>query len=133
MKNWISVKLAGNILIGASAVIAVLQILVIFGVIPFDMLWGGNFTEEEEDPTLQFQLIVLFVTFLFGAALAVKVGYIKTQKFDEWINLFFWIMFIYFIINGMANLASGITFIKMILAFIALILAFFTYRLVIEK
>ena len=131
MKDFISVKLAGNILIGSTAVLILIQILVMAGIVPFEMLWGG--LPPEDESTMKFEIISLAVSSVFLAALAVKVGYIKTEKFSEVISLLFWVIFMYLIINAIGNLISGITFAKVLLAPVALILAFFTYRLVIDK
>ena len=47
MKKLISAKLAGNILLAALGVLFVFHILVLLGVLPADIVWGGQITDAQ--------------------------------------------------------------------------------------
>ncbi len=79
MKKFISAKLAGNILLAALGVLFIFHILVILGLIPADIVWGGQVKDAQANLVL-LETIALLVTLLFIFIVAVKTGYIKMDR-----------------------------------------------------
>ena len=56
----------------------------------------------------------------------------KTHKFTKATTVGTWIIFAFLILNTVGNLASNVSFERLVFAPITLILAFFAFRLAIE-
>jgi hypothetical protein len=73
------------------------------------------------------------ITVLFSHVIMLKMGYIKAEKLRKVANIGIWVMFIFFILNTIANLTSGVTVENLTFAPITILLALLTLRLAIEK
>ena len=129
MKKLISVKLAGTILIVFMSLLPIFHLLILFHVLPSDIVWGSRLEKPSE--VLMMELIALAVTILFFMIIVLKVS--KPAKYRKLINVGVWVIFIYFSLNVLGNLASDNLVEKAVLSPVAFILAFFTLRLAIEK
>jgi hypothetical protein len=129
MKKLISVKTAGTILISLLSLLVIFHILILFHVLPADIVWGGRLQSASE--VLMMELIALAITILFLLVIILKLS--KSPKYRKLINIGVWIIFIYFSLNVLGNLASGNLIEKAVLSPVALIMALFTLRLAIEK
>jgi presenilin-like A22 family membrane protease len=129
MKKLISVKLAGTILIVCMSLLTIFHLLILFHVLPSNIVWGSRLKNPSE--VLLMELIAFAVTILFFVIIVVKVS--KPAKFRKLINVGVWVIFIYFSLNVLGNLASENMVEKVVLAPVALIMALLTLRLAIEK
>ncbi len=132
MKKFISAKLAGNILLAALGVLFIFHILVILGLIPADIVWGGQVKDAQANLVL-LETIALLVTLLFIFIVAVKTGYIKMDRLRGVINAGIWLIFIFMILNTLGNIASAASFENLVFAPITVILALCAFRLAVEK
>ena len=132
MKKLISKKLAGNLLLISLGSLAIFDILILLNVLPSNIVWGGQIKDPAAN-LIVLELIALVVTFIFAAIVAAKMDYIKTGGFKKAVNIGVWVIFAYFILNTLGNLASGVSFENLIFAPITLALAFCAFRLAIEK
>jgi hypothetical protein len=129
MNRIISAKLAGRIFIIVMTLFAILHLLIILGLIPSDIVWGGQI----KNGPVAMEAIALIVSIIFILIIAAKAGFIKTGKFKKLINISVWIIFVYFILNTIGNFASGITVEKWIFAPTTIILMLCAFRLAIER
>ena len=132
MKKLISVKLAGNLLLISLGLLAIFDILILFNVLPSNIVWGGQIKDPAAN-LIVLELIALVVTFIFAIVIAAKMDYIKAGGFTKAVNIGVWVIFAYLILNTLGNLASGVSFENLIFAPITLVLAFCALRLAIEK
>jgi len=132
MKRLISATLAGNILLGFMGLLLVFHILVILKVIPADIIWGGQI-DSTSNQFIILEAVSLFLTLAFGIIIAAKIGYLKAGNFGKIVNMGAWVIFAYFILNTIGNLASGVAAENWFFAPITLVLAFFALRLAMEK
>jgi hypothetical protein len=132
MKKLISAKLAGNILLASLGLLFIFHVLVLFRVLPADIVWGGQVGDAQAN-LVPLEIVALFVTLLFMFIVAVKTGHIKLNKFSGSINTGVWLFFIFMVLNTLGNLASAVSFENLLFAPITLILAFCALRLAIEK
>jgi hypothetical protein len=132
MKNLISAKLAGNILLAALGLLAIFHVLVLLRVIPADILWGGRIQGVPSN-LVTLEILALLITLLFFVIIVAKTGYVQTDRLSGAVNLGVWLVFAYLILNTLGNLASGISFESLIAAPITIILALCAFRLAIEK
>ena len=131
MKKLISTKLAGNILLIFFLLLAIFHILVLLGIIPSNIIWGGQIGNSEGNLFI-LEIVALVVLIFFAIVISMKTGYIKVDPTAKSINLAVWLIFAYFVLNTIGNLASGVTVENMIFAPITFILALLTLRLAIE-
>ncbi|MNW43196.1 hypothetical protein D3C74_203890 [compost metagenome] len=129
MKKLISVKLSGNILVSCLILLFIFHILLLVGMMPHDIVWGGKISNPES--LIIFESISLLLTLLFILVISIKIGYIK--KFRKISNFGVWFIFAYFLLNTIANFASDVSAEKLIFGPITVIVTFLTLRLAIEK
>jgi hypothetical protein len=132
MRKLISAKLAGNILLFSLGLLLLLHALVLLNMIPADIVWGGQIKGVPENLII-LESAALLVTSLFILIVVVKTGYLQAGKWSGAINVGVWLIFAYLLLNILGNLASGISFEKLIFAPITIILALCAFRLAIEK
>ncbi|HXQ32610.1 MAG TPA: hypothetical protein VN843_01185 [Anaerolineales bacterium] len=132
MKRLISANLAGNILLIFMGLLVIFHILVLLGVVPADIIWGGQMESVSND-FITLEIISLLLTLAFATIIAAKIGYIKTGNFEKIVSIGVWVIFAYFILNTIGNLASGVSAENWFFAPITLVLAFLALRLAIEK
>ena len=132
MTKVISAKSAGNILLAAFGLLLVFHVLVLLGLIPSNIIWGGQ-AYGSPSSLMALEWGALLVTALFGILIAAKVDYIKAGRFRIIATVGVWIVFAYLLLNTVVNLVSAVSFENVIFAPIALILALSALRLAIEK
>ncbi len=132
MKRLISAKVAGNILLVAMGLLLPFHILVLLGVIPADIVWGGMIQGAQAN-LITLETIALVVTLLFMLIIAAKTGYVQAGKLSGVINIGVWFIFVFLLLNTLGNLASGVSFENLVFAPITIILAICAFRLAIEK
>jgi hypothetical protein len=106
--------------------IVIFHLLVIFGIIPFQNVWGGRLKTNEE--MLKFEAFSLVLNLIFIAVVLVKAGFWKVKISPKIISILLWIMTSLFALNTIGNLfavnnlekymATPITFILSVLCFI---------------
>jgi len=131
MKKRISAKLAGNILLFFFALLAVFHVLVLLEIAPYEIIWGGQI--KDTSSLVVFEGIALILLLLFAVIVAIRIDYIKAKRLKKLANIGVWVIFVYFLLNTIANLSSGVTLEKLIFTPITIILTVFAFRLAIEK
>jgi hypothetical protein len=132
MRKLISAKLAGNILLFSLGLLFLFHVLVLLNLVPANIVWGGQIKGVPEN-LITLESVALLVTALFMFIVAAKIGYVQAGKWSGVINVGVWLIFAYLLLNILGNLASGISFEKLIFAPITIILALCALRLAIEK
>jgi hypothetical protein len=132
IKKIISAKLAGNILLAALGLLLIFHILVLLGVIPADIVWGGMIQGGQAN-LVTLEVIALVATLLFMLIIAAKIGYVQAGRFSGAANIGVWLIFVFLLLNTLGNLASGVSFENLLFAPITIFLALCAFRLAIEK
>lgn len=132
MKRLISANVAGKILIILLSLLLIFHVLVLFHLIPFQIIWGGQLENAPENLML-LEIVALAVTVLFIIIVLQKMRLMKIGESRRIINIGIWAIFAYMILNTAGNIASSIELETMIFAPLTLLLAFFALRLRIEK
>jgi hypothetical protein len=132
MKRLLSATLAGKILIGFFILLLVMHLLVLLGVIPSSILWGGQVNDDGSN-LLALEIIAIALTLVFAGLSALKIMSLKSVGSKLWINIGVWIVFAYLVLNTVGNFASGISAETLIFGPITILMAFFALRLAIER
>jgi hypothetical protein len=131
MKKLISFKLAGKITITIIVLLIIFHILVLLGVVPSDIVWGGK--AGDKALLIKLEIFSLVTSFIFLGIVLLKVNQDKFVKYKNAINYAVIIICAYFGFNIVGNLASGVTIEKLIFTPITIILTLLLIRLAIEK
>jgi hypothetical protein len=132
MKRLISARLAGNILLAALGLLFIFHVLVLFGVLPAEIVWGGMIQGGQTN-LITLETVALAMTLLFMLIVAARIGYIQVGRLSGAVRVGVWLIFIFLLLNTLGNLASGVSFENLIAAPITIILALCALRLAIEK
>lgn len=132
MKRLISANLAGNILLIFMGLLVVFHILILLGVMPANIIWGGQF-EDRSNEFIIVEVVSLLLTLAFAIIIAAKTGYIKAGNFGKIVSIGMWVIFAYFILNTIGNFASGVAAENWFFAPITIALAVLALRLAIEQ
>ena len=82
MKKLISARLAGNVLLISLGLLAIFHILVLTKLVPSNIVWGGQIQGSATN-LLTLETISLLATLVFVMIIAIKMNYIRTNKFGR--------------------------------------------------
>jgi len=131
MKTLLSEKLAAHVLLVMFSLIMVFHLLVLSGVIPYYIAWGGRLKNAEE--MYVFESVSLVLNFLMMSMVAVHAGYLKWNINPKVLKVIFWLMAILFFANTVGNLFAINKLETLIFAPQTLILCLFSLRLALGK
>ena len=132
MKKLISAKLAANILLTVITLLLIFHVLIILGILPYSIIWGGQIDGSQENLIL-LELIAIIILILFMIVIASKIGYSGILKSEKIATIGMWILFAYFLLNTLGNIASDVPLENYVFAPLTIILALLSLRLAIEK
>lgn len=95
-----------KILIGLLVIVIVFHFLILFKIIPFDIVWGGRLKSEQE--MYVFESISISMNLFLLWILSLKIKNIK----HKFINITLWIFFVIFSSNTICNLFAHTSFEK---------------------
>lgn len=130
MKEIISAKTAGGILLVIFGLLIVFHILVLLNLIPSNMVWGGQAGGSPSN-LRTLEIISLVLTVLFTVAVALRIGYLDAPRLAVAVRVFMWFIFAYLLLNTLGNLASSSSMEKLIFTPLTLLAALLTLRLAI--
>lgn len=96
-----------KLLLALSGATIVFHILVLAGVIPYEIVWGGRL--ETISQMRVFEGISIAINLLIAAATLTRGGYIKSVLPAKFFRIFFWALFAVFFLNTLGNVFSEST------------------------
>ena len=131
VKNYLSERLSiYGLLISLSMIIG-FHILVITGIIPYQIVWGGRL--ENFSQMLSFEAVSISLNLLMIAIVAIYANFLKWKINQVAIQIGLWVMFVLFFINTIGNLFSINEQEKLIFTPATLLLSLFSLRLALNK
>lgn len=116
----------------ALGALAVFHVLMLLGVLPPEIAWGGRGADSEA--SLQaLEAVGLIVTLVFAAVVAAKAGFLGTARTRKAIGLAMWVVFGYFVLNVFTNLVSTSTLERAIFIPVSVVLALLSLRVAVES
>ena len=131
MRKWISAKSAANLLLLSLLLLFGLHILILDGVIPHNIIWGGQI--KDTTALNSYQAIALIITVLFIFIIAAKIGYLKVGRLKGIVNVGAWIVFAFFVINTIGNLLSGVALEHWFFTPITVLLSLLAWRVAVNN
>ena len=104
MKSLFDRKIVGYILICALSVLLIYHLLVIFNVLPRDMVWGGQ--EDLKDIVVYLEVFAVALTAFFMLMGAARAGIILNRSLQKIASVVIWIMVVFFFLNIFGNLTA---------------------------
>jgi hypothetical protein len=111
--------------------IVVFHLLVLSGVIPYSVVWGGRL--ENVSQMHMFETASLIVNLAIIVVIAIKGGYLKPFLSKRTIAFILWALVILFSLNTIGNLLSKNSLEKILFTPLTLFSAVLCYRMVIES
>ncbi len=82
----------------------VFHLLVITGIIPYAIVWGGRLKTQEE--MYRFESVSILLNLFFLAVILIKTNVFKMPAFTKFVNVILWFMALLFLVNTFGNLFS---------------------------
>jgi hypothetical protein len=129
LRKVLSVRLAGGIAIGLLALLAIVHVLVLSHVIPYEMVWAGRISNESS--LIAYETIALVVTLIFLGIVIMRSGYVIADKFKKVSAIGIWVVFAYFVLNAVGNFTSGVSAENFLFGPLTVVLALLSLRVAI--
>ncbi|MDG1441592.1 MAG: hypothetical protein P8R02_02770 [Pseudomonadales bacterium] len=126
----ISIMLAANSLLALFFGTTVFHLLVLLGVIPFNIVWGGRL--ENADQMYIFESFSLTINLAVLWIVGMRVNYIPTIINNKVITAFLWLLVILFSLNTVGNLFSLNSLEAILFTPVTFVAAIFCCRLAVD-
>ena len=131
LKQYISLKLAANVLLVALGGLILFHLLILSGIITPSMVWGGQL--ETNSQVVMMEIGAIVVSALMMLMIAIRVDYIKAPKLQGFTQTAMWVIFVFLLLNTAGNLSSSSGTETLIFTPITIILAVMAYRLAMRE
>jgi len=129
MQKLISERLAIGGLLIVFSVLLVFHFMIITGVIPFDIVWGGRLQSRTQ--MIQFETISIILNAVMLTIVAIKARLLKWNLSTKILRFAFWVMCGLFLLNSFGNFFSNNQFEKIVFTPLTIIISIFCFRLAI--
>jgi hypothetical protein len=113
------------------SLIVVFHLLVMLGIVPFEIVWGGRLKDASQ--MLLFETVSVLMNLLMLMVVGIHAGIIKIKLNRLVIKTALWAMFLLFLLNTAGNLFSNNELEKMLFTPLTLLLSLFSLRLATSK
>ena len=128
-------KINFNFAINSSIIVICLLLifhfLILFRIIPYELIWGGRLNSVAE--MIRFEWISILMNIILGIIILIKGSFIKSKIPKNIPNFFLWIFTTLFVLNTIGNLFSLNSMESYIFTPVSLYLAIICYRLASEN
>lgn len=131
MKEIISFNFAGKTLAAFLSLLLIFHLLVLFGILPSDIVWGSQLTNKEMLIYMETTSLAVTIVFLSNTIIYIKDK--SNPTFRKLARVLLWFMACYFLLNTINNILSENNLETLIFTPISIILAFLSFRLALEK
>jgi hypothetical protein len=131
MTKLLSVRTAAYGLLLIQSLVLVFHFLVLFGIVPFEIVWGGRLKNVEEMRV--FESVSIVLNALMITAVAIYAGLLPLNVNRKMLRFAFWVMFVLFALNTVGNLMAVNEYEKIIFTPLTFLLAIFSLRLAVNK
>ncbi|MHA8097905.1 hypothetical protein VR479_01255 [Aquirufa aurantiipilula] len=130
MKKWISFKLSIQIFFGFIFLAILFHLLVMAGLVPPDIVWGGRL--QSQDELIKMESISLFILVFMALIIAIKARwiFINITKVTDYV---IWLIPLLFFLNNWGNLQALNAMERIIFTPITLVLTLTSLRIALEK
>lgn len=127
MKNIITLRFAAVVLMAILGAIVIFHLLVISGVIPYQMVWGGRLADRSQ--MLRFETISILTNLVMLTVVMIRAGFVRLRVHPISIRIALWLMVGLFLLNTIGNLLSNNETEKIIFTPLTVLLCLLSLRL----
>lgn len=127
MINKIPLRFAINAVLSVLCVVIVFHLLVLTGIIPSDIVWGGRFKNETQ--LRNFEIVSVVVNAFVILIVAMKGQYIEIHIPLKILNIIVWLLVLIFSFNTIVNFFAETATEAIIFTPITFILALLCFRI----
>ena len=131
MRSIISQQFAGASLITLLVLVTIFHILVITGILPSEVVWGGN--EKPPAQLIILELVSIGVNAFMLFIVLMRAGFIRRRMSDTSLRIVLWAMFAIFVLNTLGNFVSENRFERNVFGPLTVFMALLTWRLALRK
>ncbi|UII30479.1 hypothetical protein LVD17_19495 [Fulvivirga ulvae] len=124
-------KKATFLLLTILSIVIAFHLLILTGLIPFEIVWGGRL--KNTSGMVIFEIISIAINIAMLLVVCLHGGIIKSNVKPGLIKGFLWIMFFLFLLNTIGNLASNNIYEKVIFTPLTVLLAILSLNLAVSK
>ena len=127
MKQLLPLKMATNGILFILSLMIVFHLLVMSGMIPFDIVWGGNIADKHQLRLMEsVSIAVNFIMLLFVLAYS---GMLRLKPGPATAKIGFTVMFVFFALNTLGNIVAKSALETYIFAPVTLLLSVCSFRI----
>ncbi|MHA8087344.1 hypothetical protein [Aquirufa sp. Wall-65K1] len=130
MKKWIPFKLALSIFLGFATLAMLFHLLVLLGIVPADIVWGGRLQSRIE--LIQMESISLLLLAFMAVIVSMKARWIL-PKFYKIADYLVWLIPLLFFLNTLGNTQALNVTERIIFTPITFLLTLISLRIALEK
>lgn len=131
MKKLITFEFAATVSLVLYAIFFVFHLLVLTGLIPQNIVWGGRI--ESRNDLIMFEVVSIIILFMCFLMTLLRRKYVNHTKFKTITQIGMWLLFILFLLNTIGNLFAVTLIEKIAFTPITALLAIFALRLALGK
>jgi hypothetical protein len=122
--------IAGKIVLALIAGVLVFHTLIITGIIPFTIVWGGKLKTEAE--MVRFEIISLSINIFLFLTVLMTLGYLRASIPSRIIRFVLWTFALLFLVNTIGNLFAETNLERWIFTPMTLVLSICCMRLALK-
>ncbi len=129
--SGIKFRFAVNILLFLFSALIIFHLLVLAGIIPYNIVWGSRL--ENVSQMYKFELVSVIINLIFITIVAMKGGYIRALLPGKILTIAFWIFTALFFLNTIGNIFSESIVEAIIFTPVTMVSTVLCLRLAIQK
>ncbi|MFC6996917.1 hypothetical protein [Rufibacter roseus] len=126
-----SAKISAYGIVTILSAMVVFHLLIVTGVIPFNIVWGGRLETHEQ--MLGFEAFSISINVFMIWAVGTYAGLFNFNPNQFFLKGVLWAMVALFLLNTLGNLASANAWEKLIFTPVTLLLSLFSLRLALQR
>lgn len=126
----ISLKFAFNFLLLLNSLGVVFHVLVMLGVFPSDIVWGGKLTSKSE--LLVFEVLAILINLFFSISIILQAKYIQSRINRKVIKGVIWFFTLLFSLNTIGNVMAETTIETLIFTPLTFVSALLCLRILLD-
>lgn len=130
MLKKIRFHLAAKLALALLTTLTLFHVMVVIGVIPYNIVWGGRL--KDHDQMLALESMSISINLFLMLIIAVRANYLKTTAPALVLKTFLWLFAALFAFNTLGNLMSSNVLEAIIFTPVTIVLSLLCIRLAIE-
>ncbi|AKD02433.1 hypothetical protein POKO110462_10430 [Pontibacter korlensis] len=131
MNKAVTKSIATSGIIVILSCIVLFHVLVMLGIIPFGIVWGGRLKSSSQ--MLMFEITSIIINLTMLTVVGVHAGVLNVRVNRKVVKSALWVMFALFLLNTVGNLFSNNETEKLIFTPLTILLSLFCLRLAVSR